>query len=180
MSAKIEAVAESGTVVFKAPRSWATADAIARALALDVTAFWIPTVCSYFGRVPKARILQAVREAVSDEAAAQIEGLKKQPMGAAAEQLVEEPAGCPYCCGHPLLSNQRSKTKRATEVRSPSRPNSPRPEPRSGSGILCVKIWPHASGARPIPSRRSWREITPCGEHANVPLDFVGHRAPAA
>jgi ParB family transcriptional regulator, chromosome partitioning protein len=53
-----------------------------------VTAFWTPTVRSYFGRVSKERILQAVREAVSDEAAEQIEGLKKQPMAETAEQLV--------------------------------------------------------------------------------------------
>jgi ParB family chromosome partitioning protein len=53
-----------------------------------MTLFWTPTVRTYFGRVPKARILEAVREAVSDEAAEQIEGLKKQPMAEAAEQLV--------------------------------------------------------------------------------------------
>jgi ParB family chromosome partitioning protein len=72
----------------KTPDSWATANAIAQAVALDMTVFWTPTVRSYFGRVPKARIVEAVREAVSDEAAEQIESLKKQPMAETAEQLV--------------------------------------------------------------------------------------------
>ncbi|HTV30538.1 MAG TPA: ParB N-terminal domain-containing protein [Xanthobacteraceae bacterium] len=72
----------------KSPRAWATADAIAEAVGLDMTAFWTPTVRSYFGRVSKARILEAVREAASDDAAAQMANMKKQPMAEAAEQLL--------------------------------------------------------------------------------------------
>lgn len=70
------------------PRVLETADRLAGALALDMTAHWTPTVRTYFGRVTKALILDAVREAVSDEAADRIASMKKQPMAEAAEQLV--------------------------------------------------------------------------------------------
>ncbi|MFI0849014.1 ParB/RepB/Spo0J family partition protein [Mesorhizobium sp. IMUNJ 23232] len=70
------------------PRARQSADRLATALALDMTAHWTPTTRTYFGRVTKAHILAAVREAVSDEAADRIAGIKKQPMAEAAEQLV--------------------------------------------------------------------------------------------
>jgi len=53
-----------------------------------MTTTWTPTVASYLGRVTKAKILEAVREAVSEEAAERISGMKKQPMAEAAEQLL--------------------------------------------------------------------------------------------
>ena len=43
---------------------------------------------TYFGRVTKAHILAAVREAVGDEAADRIATMKKQPMAEAAEPLL--------------------------------------------------------------------------------------------
>lgn len=43
---------------------------------------------SYFGRVTKAHILTAVREAIGDEAAERIAGLKKPEMAQAAKQLL--------------------------------------------------------------------------------------------
>lgn len=46
-----------------------TADRLATAVALDMTAHWTPTVPAYLGRVTKAHILAAVREALGDEAA---------------------------------------------------------------------------------------------------------------
>ena len=52
------------------------------------TAHWTPTGQTYLGRVTKAHILAAVREAVSDEAAERIAGLKKPEMAQAAEQLL--------------------------------------------------------------------------------------------
>ena len=70
------------------PRTEAGVDMLAAALALDVSTTWRPTVRSYFGRVPKPRVLEAVREAVGDEAATRLDGLKKQPMAEAAEQIV--------------------------------------------------------------------------------------------
>jgi ParB family chromosome partitioning protein len=66
----------------------ANADALAQMLGLDMTAYWTATAQTYFGRVPKARILEAVREACCGETAARLLGMKKQPMAEAAEQLV--------------------------------------------------------------------------------------------
>ncbi|MBN8934697.1 MAG: chromosome partitioning protein ParB, partial [Rhizobium pusense] len=62
------------------PRAHETADRLATAVALDMTAHWTPTVRSYLGRVTKAHILAAVREALGDEAADRIAGMKKQAM----------------------------------------------------------------------------------------------------
>ncbi|WP_454918454.1 ParB/RepB/Spo0J family partition protein [Xanthobacter sediminis] len=70
------------------PHAHETADRLATALALDMSEHWTPTVRTYLGRVTKAHILAAVREAVSHEAADRIAGMKKQPMAEAAEQLL--------------------------------------------------------------------------------------------
>ncbi len=69
---------------------WGTspADDLASVLALDMTAYWRPTAESYFGRVPKSRILEAVTEAVSEDAARRISAAKKADMADAAEQLI--------------------------------------------------------------------------------------------
>ncbi|MBV1824978.1 ParB/RepB/Spo0J family partition protein [Komagataeibacter oboediens] len=66
------------------------ADRLASALSLDlVEAGWQPTVENYLGRVTKARILQAVREARGDEAADRIVHLKKPDMAREAERLLD-------------------------------------------------------------------------------------------
>ncbi|MET4030380.1 hypothetical protein ABIB94_001121 [Bradyrhizobium sp. JR7.2] len=70
------------------PRALAAAGRLAGAVALDMTGYWRPTVQSYLGRVTKARILEAVREGVSEEAADHLSGMKKTEMAAAAEQLL--------------------------------------------------------------------------------------------
>ncbi|MCK1464860.1 ParB N-terminal domain-containing protein [Bradyrhizobium sp. 2] len=70
------------------PRALATADRLAEAVSLDMTAHWAPTVRTYLGRVTKPHILEAVREAVSDEAAGRMADMKKQEMAEAAEQLL--------------------------------------------------------------------------------------------
>ena len=70
------------------PGAWAHADRLAQAVGLDMTGYWSPTVASYLGRVTKARIGEAVREAVSDEAAERIGGLKKPDMASEAEALL--------------------------------------------------------------------------------------------
>ncbi|MDX8457859.1 ParB/RepB/Spo0J family partition protein [Mesorhizobium humile] len=69
-------------------RAHETADRLATAVALDMTAHWRPTARTYLGRVTKANILAAVCEAVSEEAADRLVALKKQPMAEAAEQLL--------------------------------------------------------------------------------------------
>lgn len=70
------------------PRAVATADRLAEAVSLDITAHWAPTVRTYLGRVTKTHIFAAVREAVSDEAAGRMADMKKQDMAQAAEQLL--------------------------------------------------------------------------------------------
>lgn len=84
------------------PLAHQTADRLATAVALDMTAHWTPTVRAYLGRVTKAHILDAVREALGDEAAEQIAGKKKQEMAEKAEQLLAGTGWLP-----PLLRTDR-------------------------------------------------------------------------
>lgn len=88
------------------PGGAAHADALAQALALDMTASWTPTAASYFGRVSKARILDAVREAVSEDAAMRIAAMKKQPMADAAEQLLAATGWLPVMLRTPGVSTE--------------------------------------------------------------------------
>jgi ParB family chromosome partitioning protein len=70
-------------------RRIAHADRLARAVGLDpVQAGWTPTVDNYLGRVPKARILEAVREVKGDASAQLIDHLKKLEMAKEAERLL--------------------------------------------------------------------------------------------
>ncbi|OYX36573.1 MAG: chromosome partitioning protein ParB [Caulobacterales bacterium 32-69-10] len=70
------------------PGALGQADALAEALDLDMTTYWSPTARSYLGRVTKAKIGEAVTDAVSPEAAERIAGLKKTDMAEAAETLL--------------------------------------------------------------------------------------------
>jgi ParB family chromosome partitioning protein len=71
------------------PRALAHADRIAEAVGLDIAAAdWSPTVDNYFGRVTKARIVQAVREAKGEPAAQLIGHLKKGAMAERAQELL--------------------------------------------------------------------------------------------
>ena len=68
----------------------AHADELARSIGFDlVEAGWTPTVDNYLGRVTKAHILQAVREARGDDAARLIEHLRKADMAREAARLLE-------------------------------------------------------------------------------------------
>jgi ParB family transcriptional regulator, chromosome partitioning protein len=72
----------------RTPSTKPAAEDLAEALALDMTRYWQPTASSYFSRVSKERILEAVREGVSEQAALEIASLKKQAMAEAAERLL--------------------------------------------------------------------------------------------
>jgi ParB family chromosome partitioning protein len=64
-------------------------DQLARAVNLDMAAAgWRPTVDTYLGRVPKLRILEAVREAKGEQSAQLIDHLKKPEMAKEAERLL--------------------------------------------------------------------------------------------
>ena len=72
------------------PDASAHGDQLARAVNLDmVAAGWTPTADNYLGRVPKARILEAVREAKGDQLAQLIDHLKKTEMAKEAERLLD-------------------------------------------------------------------------------------------
>jgi len=72
------------------PKAIAHADRLATAVDLDmVAAGWTPTVETYLGRVTKARIMGAVREAKGDQSADRIAHLKKPEMAAEAQTLLD-------------------------------------------------------------------------------------------
>ncbi len=67
------------------PRALAHADRLAAAVDLDMAQAWTPTAENFIGRVTKARIVEAVREARGDAAADRLTGMKKPDMVAAAD-----------------------------------------------------------------------------------------------
>ncbi len=102
------------------PRALAHADRLAAALDLDmVAAGWLPTVENYLGRVTKARILGAVREAKGEQAAQLIDHLKKGEMAEKAEALLAgsgwlpEPLRTP---GRPIASSSSASQEAAIPV----------------------------------------------------------------
>jgi ParB family chromosome partitioning protein len=88
------------------------ADLLACAGGLDMTRWWRPTAASYFDRVSKDQILQAVSEQLTSQAAANIASLKKKPMAVRAEQLLSETGWLP--------SPLRNSANGATSVKANS------------------------------------------------------------
>jgi ParB family transcriptional regulator, chromosome partitioning protein len=87
------------------PRALAHADRIAEAVGLDVvTAGWSPTVDNYLGRVTKARIVEAVREARGETAAQLIAHMKKGEMAERAQELLAGSGWIP----EPLRTSSRA------------------------------------------------------------------------
>jgi ParB family chromosome partitioning protein len=72
------------------PGAWAHAEALALAAVLDMREHWAADVDSYLGRVTKARILEAVSEGVSSDAAARLADLKKAEMAEAAAAALKD------------------------------------------------------------------------------------------
>ncbi|MBN9078014.1 MAG: ParB N-terminal domain-containing protein [Rhizobiales bacterium] len=72
------------------PGALSHADVLASTLGFDmVEAGWSPTVDNYLGRVTKARIVQAVREARGEDSAQLIDHMKKDLMAREAARLLE-------------------------------------------------------------------------------------------
>lgn len=69
-------------------RALAHAEQLATHLGLDMTHYWQATSESYFARVNKGQIVEAVTEGKSPEAAAKLDGLKKDAMAIAAADLL--------------------------------------------------------------------------------------------
>jgi ParB family chromosome partitioning protein len=92
------------------PRAIAHADRLAEALSLDIAETgWEPSVDNFLGRVTKARILDAVREARDEDQARQIEQLKKGDMAARAEHLLSGSRWLPEPLRTPRRAPQRSR-----------------------------------------------------------------------
>ena len=66
----------------------AAADALARALTLDMANWWQPTAANYFARIKKDQILQAIQEATGAPVKERLRSLKKQALAAEAEKSV--------------------------------------------------------------------------------------------
>ncbi|TGT46301.1 ParB/Srx family N-terminal domain-containing protein [Mesorhizobium sp. M8A.F.Ca.ET.165.01.1.1] len=100
------------------PRAHETANRLATAVNLDMTAHWMPTVETYLGRITKAHILDAVREAASEEAAERLLDLKKQPMAEAAEQLLAGTGWLPAVLRTEQLAMSAERRDEAADARS--------------------------------------------------------------
>ncbi|MDE5441089.1 ParB N-terminal domain-containing protein [Bradyrhizobium sp. CSA207] len=84
------------------------AEGLAEAVSLDMAGHWQPTAANYLGQVTKAVIVEAVREGVSEEAAAQLADLKKPAMAEAAERLLADKGWLP-----PVLRSSQQSTETA-------------------------------------------------------------------
>jgi ParB family chromosome partitioning protein len=101
------------------PRALAHADRIADAIGLDVAAAgWSPTVENYLGRVTKARILQAVREAKGEQAAQPLDHLKKGEMAERAQELLQGSGWLP----EPLRTPNRPLAPTSPALDAPDQP----------------------------------------------------------
>ncbi len=98
------------------PRTMATADRLAEAVSLDMIGYWRPTVRTYFGRITKARILEAVREGVSHEAADRMADMKKPDMAEAAEQLLAATDWLPAMMRTPRAAQEPAEHQQADAV----------------------------------------------------------------
>ncbi|MDE8345368.1 MAG: ParB N-terminal domain-containing protein [Acidocella sp.] len=99
------------------PKALAHATRLAETLSLDlVAAGWAPTADNYLGRVPKARILEAVREAKGEQAAERIAQLKKTDMVEQAEQLLTGSAWLPEALRTPGAHNAPEVIPQASET----------------------------------------------------------------
>ena len=97
------------------PGVWGHAETLATAVGLDMTGTWSATAASYFSRVAKARVLEAVTEATGAEEAARIAGFKKGDMADAAERLLEGKGWLP-----PLLRTAPAAVEAEAEEGEPT------------------------------------------------------------
>ncbi|MGE0675216.1 MAG: ParB/RepB/Spo0J family partition protein [Methylibium sp.] len=76
-------------------------DGLARAVGLDMTRWWSATGEAYLRHVPKARVVEVVREVAGAEAAGPLAALKKDAAVAQAEQLLAGRGWLPACLRTP-------------------------------------------------------------------------------
>ena len=139
------------------PRTLAHADRLAEALDLDMAAAgWQATVDTYLGRVTKARILAAVREARGEDAARRLEGMKKDEMAKTAQSLLADTGWLPEPLrtpGRPFASAATSEPtidRAAPGATLESRAaDFSRPEPATGN--TATTLTATTTRARPTP-----------------------------
>ncbi|MNU52632.1 hypothetical protein D3C71_416450 [compost metagenome] len=102
------------------PDALAHAEVLATVTGLDMTGTWSATAASYFSRVSKARILDAVTEATNPEEAARIAGFKKGDMAEAAERLVEGKGWLPPLLRTAPTVDAAAPEREGEEVEPPS------------------------------------------------------------
>ena len=81
------------------------ADRLGLALGLDMTQWWQPTARSYLRHVAKARILEAVEEGVTKEAAENLAKLKKDALAVEAEKRLAGTGWLPVILRSPVSAN---------------------------------------------------------------------------
>ncbi len=116
------------------PRAIAHAGTLAQAVDLDMAASWTPTVDNYLGRVTKARILAAVREAKGEHAAQLIGHLKRGEMAEKAEALLAGTGWLPEALrtpGRAASEIASAELADATEDAAPIAEHADKPEPSS-------------------------------------------------
>jgi ParB family transcriptional regulator, chromosome partitioning protein len=85
------------------------ADRLALTLGLDMTQWWQPTAQSYLRHVPKLRILEAVKEGVTPEAAENLAKLKKEALVTEAEKRLAGTGWLPDVLRSPIAVNAESE-----------------------------------------------------------------------
>jgi ParB family chromosome partitioning protein len=98
-------IASSVTGVTGTEGNQQTIDPLAQALALDMTRWWQVSGPSYLDHVPKARIIEAVTEAVGAHAAGSLAGLKKAIAVSRAERALAGTGWLPSCLRTPMREN---------------------------------------------------------------------------
>lgn len=83
-------------------------NSLADVLNVDLSYYWKPTRASYFDHVSKSRIADVLREHVSPQAVAEVQGMKKDAAAAAAEVRMAESGWLPEVLANRAVPEFRS------------------------------------------------------------------------
>lgn len=83
-------------------------NSLADVLNVDLSYYWKPTRASYFDHVSKSRIADVLREHVSPQAAAEVQGMKKDAAAAAAEVRMADSGWLPEVLANRAVPELRS------------------------------------------------------------------------
>jgi ParB family chromosome partitioning protein len=131
----------------------AHADGLALALGLDMTRWWQPTASTYLRRVSKSRILEAVTEADSPEAAGNFLKLKKDALVQHAEERLAGTGWLPTL----LRARRKPCPKQQASPRKPPPPPPSLPRRMPGGGGFSLSAL--ARGYRSAPPKLTRRRL---------------------